>query len=190
MASGRMVSTTIAQVAPSLDSRHIGTALLEIGMNYCSEHFGKIFKGRQAGVGESGGTETTLHQARVTVQEHVGESDYGMLVLDWTNGYSEANRQTILQETRRHAPQILRWPNWALTSPFQMVMKPRTLPDGTSQPVILEATRGTKQGDPLSSFWFGLNVQPVIHHIHEQWGEHLDVHRWIIEDGILNHSTY
>jgi len=131
------------------------------------------------------GPEHTLHQTRV-LREHEGDdANYGLLVVDWTNGFSSANRQTISEETERVAPQILRWTNWALTQPFQMVMKPQCSLQGFAQPTVIQATKGMSQGDPLNGFWFGINEQPVIDRIHENWKDEMDVYRWLIDDGMF-----
>lgn len=68
------------------------------------------------------------------------------LSLDMSNAYNSVLRSHLLQQVHDHFPSLLPFAIWAYGQPNTLTWEGRTI----------EATRGIKQGDPLSSFWFAL----------------------------------
>jgi hypothetical protein len=136
-----------------------------------------IFKGIQGGVGEPGAIERTIHALRKEMTAQSNQLDYGVLQIDFRNGFNSVFRAPIMEELNKHTPALARWFHWAHARPLALV-----LANGTR----LEAPNGTGQGDPASPAYFAMTLQPVINRIMDDWGASLGVCRAYLDDIVLS----
>jgi hypothetical protein len=137
----------------------------------------EIFKGIQGGVGEPGAIERTIHALRKEMAAQSNQLDYGVLQIDFRNGFNSVFRAPIMEELNKHTPRLARWFHWAHARPLALV-----LADGTR----LEAPNGTGQGDPASPAYFAMTLQPIINRIMDDWGASLGVCRAYLDDIVLS----
>ncbi len=174
---GRLVPVG-AKVRPIVVSDFLGRLSSKVALSEESHLFPALFHGLQGGVGESCASDRTIHLLREDLEKHSHTLDWCVLVVDFRNGFNEANRHTVLDELRRKCPDLVSWFSWSYGRPIQLV-----LANGDH----LEGSKGVGQGDPASPFFFSLNLQPVLEHIEQTWKpQGLGILRAFLDDGVFS----
>jgi hypothetical protein len=163
---------------PIVVSDVLGRLTSKIALSLQSNLFPEIFRGLQGGVGESCAADRTIHMLFEDLASHSQKLDWGVLAVDFRNGFNEANRLTIADELADKCPGMLPWFYWSYGSPIELVLK-----NGER----IQGSIGVGQGDPASPFLFSVNLQPVLVHVLETWGElGLSIIRAFLDDGIFS----
>jgi len=90
---------------------------------------------------------------RRSISDHAQTVDWGVLAVDFRNGFNECSRNVILSELNQKLPSLCPWFRWTYGQPNQLV-----LADGSK----IENQTGVCQGDPLSPLYFCLALQPLL----------------------------
>ncbi len=147
---------------PVVVSEVLGRLTSKLALSSQSGLFPDIFRGLQGGVGESCAADRTIHMLFEDLASHSQKLDWGVLVVDFRNGFNEANRMTIADELSDKCSAMLPWFRWSYGSPVELVQ---------SNGDRIQGSKGVGQGDPASPFLFSVNLQPVLDYVLETWHE-------------------
>ncbi|XP_074313962.1 uncharacterized protein LOC141649165 [Silene latifolia] len=135
------------------------------------------FAGLQFGVGVSGGGEVILHALNRLVEARGGVEGLSMLLVDFQNAFNLVNRETMLQEVRRHCPVISRWVDFCYSTSARLYYGEHSL----------WSCRGVQQGDPLGPFLFALVLHPLVCKIRDSFD--LSLQAWYLDDDTIVRDT-
>lgn len=154
LVGGRLVPIG-AKARPIVVSDVLARLASKVALDAVRHKLPDIFGDLQGGVGEANARERTAHAMAADIQEH-RQQEWGVLMIDFKNGFNMASRAHIAQEVTTHLPELSRYFAWSYGQPVELVLH-----NGQR----LQALEGTCQGDPASPMWFALNLQPVLKHI-------------------------
>ena len=177
MVGGRLIPIGV-KVRPVVVSDVLGRLASKIVRQSQSDLFPDIFRGIQGGVGEASGIDRTIHLLREDLAHHSEKLDWGILIIDFRNGFNEASRATTAAEVRARCPNMMPWFRFCYGRPIELVL---------SNGELIQGLKGVCQGDPLASFLFSLNMQPILDYIEQTWKEDgLSIIRAFLDDGAFS----
>jgi hypothetical protein len=173
LVGGRLVPIGV-KVRPVVVSDTLARLVSKVVRASQADLFPNIFCGLQGGVGESNAIDRTIHLLREDLAIHSQKLDHAVLTVDFRNGFNEVSRASVERELLVKCPDMLPWFRWSYGGPVELV-----LANGER----LQADEGLCQGDPLAPFLFALNMQPVLNHVKETWGDYgLSLLRAFLDD--------
>ena len=131
-----------------------------------------LLPGKQVGVGVEGGIEAATATVWDYTHRHSGH-DKVVLKIDYSNAFNTVCRSAMLNQTRKHLPQLSRFVEWCYVDPSSLVYGE----------TVVDSQTGAQQGDPLGPLLFSLVVKDLTEKVRDLPGVDLAV--WYLDDGTL-----
>jgi hypothetical protein len=137
----------------------------------------------QLGVGVPGGCEAIIHAVN-EYQNHRTQLPFdiknsnptAVLKIDFKNAFNLVSRAAIIDQLRLFFPKLLPWFLSSYGSASSLVLTDPFSP--------LQSTSGVRQGDPCSSLYFSLVLNPLLLRLRAHL-PHMDLLAFFIDDGTL-----
>ncbi|KAL0860637.1 hypothetical protein ABMA27_009987 [Loxostege sticticalis] len=148
----------------------IGSTFRRLASKICCRHIlpslESKFQPIQLGFGSKGGCEAAVHACRTYLQN---SNNKIIIKLDVKNAFNSVDRNTMLSEVKKVAPNIYPYIWQCYSCPSNLLYQSHT---------ILSSV-GCQQGDPLGPAIFSLAIHPIISELTSKFNV------WYLDDGTL-----